>query len=340
MATFQKRGKTWRAIVRRKGLAPKSKTFPTKGMAEIWATRIEREYAERQAKGETEAAAWTLKDAIDWYERELGPFGRSKAADLARLKGYEIALERCGDLGVKQYLQHAKRRREEGAGPATIGNDLIWFRQVLKSARIEGVPANLQLLDDAAHELRVRKWIAKPKKRARRLSADEERALVKHFGSRNARADLPMVDLVQFALLSARRQEEITRLRWADLRPDTKTALLRDVKHPRHKTGNDREFRMLDEAWAIVNRQPRTADVVFPFNPKTIGTAFSRATRLLGIADLRFHDLRHEATSRLFERGYSIEEVAMFTLHESWTTLKGYTHLKPASVPERAARDP
>lgn len=53
------------------------------------------------------------------------------------------------------------------------------------------------------------------------------------------------------------------------------------------------------------------------------------------ITDLRFHDLRHEATSRLFERGYSIQEVAQFTLHESWATLNRYTHLKPEDVPER-----
>ncbi len=74
---------------------------------------------------------------------------------------------------------------------------------------------------------------------------------------------------------------------------------------------------------------------MFPFEPKTIGAAFTRAVRYLGIDDLRFHDLRHEATSRLFERGYSIQEVAQFTLHESWATLKRYTHLRPQDVPER-----
>mgnify|MGYP002132451694 CR=1 FL=1 len=338
MATFQRRGKVWRAIVRKKGLAPKAKSFPTKAMAETWATRIEREYAERQAKGETEAAGWTLKDCIEWYEKNAGPFGRSKASDLARLKGYEIALERAADLGVREYVRHAERRKAGGAGPATVGNDLIWFRQVLKSARVEGVPANLQLLDDAAHALRVRKLIAKPKQRSRRVTDDELKALRNHFASRDERADIPMVDILDFALVSARRQEEITRLRWADLREATKTAVLRDVKHPRHKTGNDREFRMLDEAWAIIRRQPRVADEVFPFSPKSIGTAFTRATRLLGIADLRMHDVRHEATSRLFERGYSIQEVAQFTLHESWATLKRYTHLKPADVPEKAAK--
>jgi site-specific recombinase XerD len=44
------------------------------------------------------------------------------------------------------------------------------------------------------------------------------------------------------------------------------------------------------------------------------------------------HDLRHEATSRLFEHGYSIEQVAMVTLHESWSELKRYTQIKPESL--------
>ena len=66
----------------------------------------------------------------------------------------------------------------------------------------------------------------------------------------------------------------------------------------------------------------------------TIG-AFARACRFLGIDGLRFHDLRHEATSRLFERGYQIQEVAQFTLHRSWATLKRYTHLQPEHIPEK-----
>jgi integrase len=148
--------------------------------------------------------------------------------------------------------------------------------------------------------------------------------------------------IVRFAILTARRQEEITRLKWVDLRPETSTAWLDDVKHPRQKIGNRREFRMLLDAWAIVDQRKAIADTeepqsecVFPYNPQSIGAAFTRACALLGINDLHFHDLRHEATSRLFERGYDIPEVAQFTLHQSWATLKRYTHLRPGNVPER-----
>ena len=67
---------------------------------------------------------------------------------------------------------------------------------------------------------------------------------------------------------------------------------------------------------------------------RSVGAAFTRAVHVLGLKDLHFHDLRHEATSRIFERGYSIQEVAQFTLHESWATLKRYTHLRPEDVPD------
>ena len=85
----------------------------------------------------------------------------------------------------------------------------------------------------------------------------------------------------------------------------------------------------------IILAQPRTAEEVFPYNPKSVGAAFTRACHYLEIEGLHFHDLRHEATSRLFEKGYSIQEVAQFTLHESWSSLKRYTHLRPENVPER-----
>lgn len=341
MPTLQKRGTAWRAIVRKKGLSTKSKTFPTKAMAKEWGERIEREYAGRQARGETEAAEHTLGQLIEWYVSEIGeltPWGRSKAADLARLRSYEIAEERAADLTVRDYVRHAERRRRDGTGPATINNDLIWLRQVLRSARASlGAPVDLQALDDAAHELRQRRIVAKPKERNRRVSADEQNALLEYFESRDERSDIPMADIVRFALATARRQEEITRMRWTDLDKKEGTAWLDDVKHPRHKTGNRRQFRILGEAWEIIERQAKTSKEIFPYNPKSISAAFTRACKLLEFDDLHFHDLRHEATSRLFERGYSIQEVAHFTLHESWATLKRYTHLKPADIKERQA---
>ena len=75
---------------------------------------------------------------------------------------------------------------------------------------------------------------------------------------------------------------------------------------------------------------------VFPYSPKSIGTAFTRACHVLTLPDLRFHDLRHEAISRLFERGYDIYEVSQISLHESWAMLKLYIQAKPEHAKEKS----
>lgn len=71
---------------------------------------------------------------------------------------------------------------------------------------------------------------------------------------------------------------------------------------------------------------------VFPYNSKSVGTAFRRACVDVGIKDLHFHDLRHEATSRLFEVGLSIEQVSLVTGHKDWKMLRRYTHIRPETL--------
>jgi integrase len=324
-----------------------AETFDRKALAAEWMRRRESELDISRARGELVGVKHTLKEVIVWYRREVGKtaaWGRTKEADLKRLENYPIAARQVHALTVADYLQHASDRRAEGAGPATIGNDLIWFVQVLRSARPSlGIYANLDIINDARHELRARKLLQRPRSRARRLTPAEEKLLLAHFGKRDGRAELPMVDIMLYALASTRRQEEICRLKRPDLDKAKGIAWLDDVKHPRQKIGNRRAFRMLPDAWAIVERQPEVAgdDRVFPYNHRSVSSAFTRACKLLGIEDLHFHDLRHEATSRLFEAGYAIQEVAQFTLHDSWATLQRYTHLRPEHVKDRSvAADP
>jgi integrase len=158
--------------------------------------------------------------------------------------------------------------------------------------------------------------------------------LTEHFAHRDTRSQIPMLEVMRYALESARREAEIFRLEWHDTDPQTHTGIVRDARHPRHKDGNHRQFKMTAEAWAIIERQPQTSNYIFPYDAKSVGAAFTKACKLLGIRDLRFHDLRHEATSRLFERGNVIHEVAQFTLHDSWNELKRYANLRPENVRE------
>ena len=321
-----------------------AQTFSRRALADEWKRRREAELEQVRASGRPLAKGVPLETLIADYvsaAKNVTEWGRSKTADIARLKRSALAAKDATQLTAADFMEHARRRRaEDGAGPATVLNDLVWLRQVLMHADVSrGLPGPLAALDRAREELLRVRVVAKAKSRMRRLSADEEQRLLAHFEGRDARSQIPMADIVRFALASTRRQEEICRLRWADVDEKSGVAWLDDVKHPRHKKGNRRKFRLSLAALEIIQRQPKgtgeAAALVFPFNPRSVSAAFTRACKLLGIEGLHFHDLRHEATSRLFERGYSIQEVAQFTLHESWATLRRYTHLQPENVPER-----
>ncbi len=308
-----------------------AETFDKHALAKEWMTRREAALNVQRARGEPLASKMTISELMDWYlkrEPKDQPWGRSKKFDLAKIKGYPIAKKQASRLTTQDFIAHVEWRRANGAGPATAGNDLVWMKQAFNAASVVlGVPMPTAQLVEASRFLRSEKIIGGSKKRERRLHDGEEPAILDHFDGR--RGVIPMKDIVLFGLASSRREEEITRILWADVDAKNKSALLRDVKHPRKKIGNHKHFRLTDEALAIIQRQPKSDDEprVFPYDPKSISAAFTRAMHVLDIEDLRFHDLRHEATSRLFEAGYQIHEVAQFTLHESWATLKRYTHL-------------
>jgi len=319
-----------------------AQTFSRKVLASEWLRRREYELEQERASGQAlhkkVSVGELLRDYVSAAEN-VTEWGRSKKADIARLQASGLADLQATKLTVQDLMGYAKKRRtEDEAGPATVLNDMVWLRQVfLHASAARGIDAPLQVLDRAKSELLRTRVIAKPAQRSRRLLPEEEAKLLEHFASRDGRASIPMRDIMQFALLTARRQEEICRMRWDDVDFEKGVAWLDDVKHPRMKKGNRRCFRVLKAAADIIKSQSREegAEFVFPYNNRSVGAAFTRACHVLGIEDLHFHDLRHEATSRLFEKGYSIQEVAQFTLHESWATLKRYTHLRPENVQER-----
>ena len=151
-------------------------------------------------------------------------------------------------------------------------------------------------------------------------------------------AKIPMAEVVLFALFSSRRQDEICRIRWEDVDECKQRVLVRDMKHPRERV--DTWVDIPDRAWEVLQRQPKGDDRIFPHMGKSVSGSFTRACKMLGIHDLRFHDLRHEATSWLFEQGLDIPRVAMVTGHKSWPSLQRYTHIdqigdKYASWPTR-----
>lgn len=349
MATIRARRQSdgtmrYAAVVRiRKGktlIHQEYKTFTHRSAALTWAKHREVELENEALPGRKRHGPVTLAELIRWYIVTFEPISkwqRSKQAHLRFLERHALGKLNALELTAAALINHVRARRADGVGPATAMNDLIWIGVVLRAARsVREIPVRPEIAQEARSACGELRLIGKARKRSRRPTADELARLRQHFDSRDRRARIPMRAVIDFAIASARREAEICRLEWQDNDMTTCTGIVRDAKHPTAREGNHRRFRYTPEAWAIVKAQPHTGRYIFPYDPKSVGAAFTRACQLLGIKDLRFHDLRHEATSRLFERGYQIHEVAQFTLHDSWNELKRYANLKPENVRELA----
>jgi integrase len=333
------------AIIRiRRGTAliqQEYRTFAHRSAAASWAKHREVELENQAVPGRKQHEPITLGALIRWYIETfetISRWQRSKQSHLEFLEHHAIGKVNALELTAAALIGHVRRRRADGAGPATVMNDLIWIGVVLRAANnVKELPMRPAVAQEAREACGTLRLISKARKRARRPTLQELALLRDYFSARDRRSEIPMLAIMEFAIASARRQAEITRLEWVDNDEIGRTGVVRDAKHPRHKEGNHRRFKYAPEAWAIVERQPRTSEYIFPYDAKSVGAAFTRACGILGIKDLHFHDLRHEATSRLFERGYQIHEVAQFTLHDSWTELKRYANLKPGDVREITA---
>lgn len=315
-----------------------SRTFDRRAQANAWAKSREKALAKTEPPTNNRplAVSTTLRELLRKYREEVSeirPIGRSKASNIKFLEKCEVSGIDALELKSSDLIAHIRARRQTGAGPSTANNDLVWLRVVLRYARAAwNLPVNLSVIEDASEVLKAEKMIAKAKRRTRRPTAKELNALTEYFVQKERRRSvIPMSEIMWFAIHSARRQGEITNLLLSDNDADSQTGVVRNIKHPTDR-GLFRRFKYTPEAWKIVCRQKSGSERIFPFEARSVGAAFRRACKMLDIQDLRFHDLRHEATSRLFEAGYSIVEVQQFTLHDSWGTLSRYTHLRPESV--------
>jgi len=320
-----------------------SRTFDRRRLATAWAESRERALArtEPTPKRPERIRQKTLRQVLQKYRQEISelrPMGRSKTSHIRFLEKCEISRMNAVDIKSSDLIAHVRSRRQSGAGPSTANNDIVWLRVILRYARAAwDLPFDLSVIENAKEVLRSEKLISRSKIRRRRPTTSELSALTEFFERRDKRrSNIPMQDIMWFAIHSARRQSEITNLLFDDNDSKSQTGIVRDIKHPTERD-RFRRFKYTPEAWEIVCRQRHDNERIFPFEAKSIGSAFRQACKLLDIKDLHFHDLRHEATSRLFETGYSIVEVQQFTLHDSWGTLSRYTHLQPEGVAIRNA---
>ena len=141
-----------------------------------------------------------------------------------------------------------------------------------------------------------------------------------------------MNQVVRFALETAMRRGELAGMTWDMVDLKKRTVTLPDTKN-----GQKRIVPLSSVAAAILKERLNTRRIdgkVWDVGPDTISQDFAKACRQAGISGLHFHDLRHEATSRLFEKGLNPMQVAAITGHKTLQMLKRYTHLKAEDLAE------
>lgn len=324
MATFTKRGDRWQAKIRKKGHKVLTKSFLLYEDAEKWARKTESSI-ERGVyiESDEEARGITIKEAGAIFIKNHISRLKHPAAEKNRL---EAMLDRTGwgvlslpGLKSKDIIAYVKMREESGLKPDTIRLDLAVLSRLFKFAREDMGLEGLRNPVDA-----VRRPSLRGTARTRRLEDGEEDKLI----------DAAAVDfkpIILFALETAMRREEIATLAWENINLSRRTAHL-----PKTKNGEARTVPLSSRAIAILQALPRNLDKtrpVFGLSKDAITKRMRTCARRAGLEDLRFHDLRHEATSRFFERGtLDMMEVASITGHKTLTMLRRYTHLKAENL--------
>ena len=329
MASVIQVGDKWRAQVRRKDHKAETKTFRTKKEAEKWARGVEAGID--AGAGPKLSASTRLAHLIAEYLKIRAEGGRE--VDPATNTSYmlkhlqdDLGHERVCDLTPERMVKWAKMRKDQGAGAYTVNMELSCLGTTLRHA---GSFLGVQVPDVAglARPLLMHmQLIGGGVRRTRRPSEDELQAVLAYV---EARDEVAAEAMRVAAITGLRRSELVTKLRWDRLDEKRRAALIVQRKHPRQQLARDEWVPMLGDAWAIVQRQPRAGERVFPVSPEKITDLFTAATRACGIPDLRLHDLRHLASSRLQELGFDDVERMSIVGHRSVAMNARYTHPTP-----------
>ncbi|MGC8603521.1 MAG: site-specific integrase [Desulfomonilaceae bacterium] len=332
----------WQVRVRKKGYPQQVKTFRTKAEAERWARTIESEMDRGAWLDRSEAERTTIGELLDRYAREVLAERKHCTPELSRLKTLKehfasTSVARLASSAIAEFRD--RRLKEQGRGGKsvsgqTVKHELGLLHRVLKKAEREwGIALPLGLPTEKVQAPKL------PQARDRRLQDDEGDRLLDEC----AKAQNPWLrPVLLFAIETAMRAGEMlqtkgktdeesgerpiqtTGLLWKHVDLDKRTAYL-----PETKNGTARAVPLSSVAIEVLRALPHSGDGrVFGTTYEAIHLSFARACRRAGIQDLRFHDLRHEATSRFFEKGLNPMQVAAITGHKTLQMLKRYTHLR------------
>ena len=341
MATIINRDGRFYVRVRKANFKPENRTFDTRTAAKQWALQTEAAMANGSWVSDREARITNLDSLFRRYIGEVHsvkPFGKSKLATV-KSTARRVGHVRLSDLTPDFVLSYSKQRASE-VSPSTLNQELTYFAQAVDVARtLWNAPLNDNPVRAALSVMSQLDMVQGSKKRTRRPTDHELQTIIDLAGNSW------IVSMIEIAVETGLRQSEIHALEWSDVDFDNNTLLIRDRKDPKKKTGNDHVIPLLPatreallrEIWSTKQGGRVFKDVLLA---ASVSDKFAKLTKKAGIQNLRFHDLRHEAISRMFERGMSIEQVAAISGHKTWTSLRRYTQLSPQSLSSAFAYQP
>jgi len=275
----------------------------------------------------TEAEKNTLGDLLQRYLTEVSSQKKGHDSERYRLVSLQrdpITKIKVAGLSGKLMAEWRDKRLKEVSG-STVNRDLNLISHVINVARKEW----------GIHVENPISMIRRPpenRARNRRLAAGEEERLLAEL-ELSVRSDRGtyeaggthnpwMRPLVILALESAMRRSELLALRWSDVFLADRYVRLHDTKN-----GEPRDVPLSTRAYAVLSSLPRhISGKVFPVTGDAVKKAFTRAVARAGLGDFHFHDLRHEATSRIAEKLENVLELSAVTGHKTLTMLKRYYH--------------
>lgn len=329
MATTRKLRGRWQAQVRRRGLQPRAKSFDSKAEAERWARQLETELDRTGALPDLrQAESTTLGAILQRYISEVSPTKRGGQVEIVRLRALvkkPIAHRTMATLTARDLASYRDERLTTVA-TSTVLKELNVISHAIDTAIREWgihMPAN---------PCKMVRRPSPPKGRSRRLQGDEEqRLLAGTAGGRNPH----LHDIIIMAVETGMRRGELLGLDWRYVDLSAGVATL-----PLTKNGESREVPLSSRARSVLQTrweaqgQPSTGRAL-PTTQSALVQAWGHLRRRVGIADLHFHDLRHEAVSRLFEKGLNVVEVGTISGHKELRMLQRYTHLRASDLVAR-----
>lgn len=292
-----------------------------------WAEAIEGEMATARYVDRREAERTTLADALRRYRSEFSDHKKGAAQEADRIRRWlehPLADKSLAAITSSDLAAYAENRKKGTGQSKGVSGTTIRLELAIIS-HLYTVAAKVWNMGEIGNPVRNMMLPKANKARSRRPTAAEMERLIE--AAAEIHAEMPII--MALAADTAMRRSELVNLRRDQIRG--RVAYLEDTKN-----GEQRAVPLSSRAVALFSKLPARIDGrVFSLKPHSVTQYFKRACEAAKVVDLKFHDLRHEATSRLFEKGLPMMEAAAVTGHKTLSQLKRYTHLKPEDIADK-----